>query len=302
MPERNPKKPNPKPVPALSFLLRNSAKASLHNDTRNLVRVGVGRRATVLEVTVALGAAFPRNTDRGTAVRDAVCERVDRAGLVTAGKTLIIALTIDGNVLLVTGLELLDGVLNVLHATLLAHVLGREVGVEARAVPVTRNGLRVEGDLGAKLFRHAVEEEASEPEVVTHLDAVARADLELPLGGHDLGVGARDLDAGVQAALVVGLDNVTLNNLASADTAVVGTLGSGETVSGPTVGPVVDIEESVLLLETKPGHLVGMSLHQLGGFMSVVELVGGAIGVPALGEDENVGATTERVREDGYGL
>jgi hypothetical protein len=35
------------------------------------------------------------------------------------------------------------------------------------------------------------------------LNAQARADLVLPLGGHDLGVGTGDLDACVQAGLVV---------------------------------------------------------------------------------------------------
>jgi hypothetical protein len=64
--------------------------------------------------------------------------------------------------------------------------------------------------------------------VVTHLNALTRADLELPLGGHDLGVGARDLDTGVKAAPVVCLDDVTLDNLASADTTVVWALRSGE--------------------------------------------------------------------------
>jgi hypothetical protein len=60
--------------------------------------------------------------------------------------------------------------------------------------------------------------------VVTHLNTLARTDLELPLTGHDLGVGTRDLDAGVKAGLVVGLDDVTEDNLAAADTAVVRTL------------------------------------------------------------------------------
>lgn len=46
-----------------------------------------------------------------------------------------------------------------------------------------------------------------------HLNALARADLELPLSGHDFGVGSRDLDTGVKAAPVVCLDDVTLDNL-----------------------------------------------------------------------------------------
>lgn len=46
-----------------------------------------------------------------------------------------------------------------------------------------------------------------------HLNALARADLELPLSGHDFGVGSGDLDPGVKAAPVVRLDDVTLDNL-----------------------------------------------------------------------------------------
>jgi len=117
------------------------------------------------------------------------------------------------------------------------------------------------------------------------LNTVARADLVLPLGGHNLGVGAGDLDAGVQAALVVSLDDVTLDNLASADTAVVRALRSRETVLGPAVGTVVHIEKGVLLLETEPRLVRGMSFHKLGALVAVVVLVGGAIVVPALGKN-----------------
>lgn len=45
-----------------------------------------------------------------------------------------------------------------------------------------------------------------------------------------------------------------------------------------------------------------MGLHDLGGIVPVVELVGRAIGVPALSEDEDVGGATEGVGEDGNGL
>lgn len=79
---------------------------------------------------------------------------------------------------------------------------------------------------------HILEQETSNPELVTHADALARSNLELPLGGHDLGIGTRDVDTSEQACLVVSLDNVTLDNLAGTDTAVVGSLRGGETVSG----------------------------------------------------------------------
>lgn len=47
-----------------------------------------------------------------------------------------------------------------------------------------------------------------------------------------------------------------------------------------------------------------MLLHQLGGLVTVVELVRCAIGHPALGEDENVVAalSAERIGVDGNGL
>lgn len=80
-----------------------------------------------------------------------------------AGKTLVVALSVDGNVLHVAALELLDGGLDVLHATLDTHLLGREVGVETGTVPVAGDGLGVERDLGAELLGHAVEEEAGHP-------------------------------------------------------------------------------------------------------------------------------------------
>lgn len=103
------------------------------------------------------------------------------------------------------------------------------------------------------------------------------------------------------------VDDVALNHLAGADTAVVGALRSRVAVVGPSVRAVVEIEESVLLLETcsalatmprseqpatsqrtEPGLVFRVELHELGALMAVVELIGGSIGIPALGEDENV--------------
>lgn len=79
---------------------------------------------------------------------------------------------------------------------------------------------------------YVLEQEASNPELVTHLDALAGSDLELPLGRHNLCVGARNVDTSVQAGLVVCLNNVALNDLASTNTAVVWALGGRETMGG----------------------------------------------------------------------
>jgi hypothetical protein len=65
-------------------------------------------------------------------------------------------------------------------------------------------------------------------------------------------------------SLVVGLNDISLDDLASTHTAVVGALGGGEASSGPAVGAVVQVEEGVLLLQTEPGVALGVALHELG--------------------------------------
>lgn len=145
----------------------------LHHNTGNLVRIGVGSWSSVLEVTITIVATFSGNTDRATTVGDTRCEGVNATSLVAACKTHGVVLSVDGNVLLVAALELLDSSLNVLHTTGLAHLLAREVGVKTSSIPVTWDGLGVERDLGAELLGNSVEEETSEPEVVTHCDSLA---------------------------------------------------------------------------------------------------------------------------------
>lgn len=168
-----------------------------------------------------------------------------------ASKAGLVTLAVDGNVLVVAGRKLLDSSLDVLHATLLAHLLRAEVGVETSAVPVAGDGLGLERNLGAELLSNTsnylllimamrkgediLTEVASNPQLVALLNTLAGADLELPLGGHDLGVGTGDLDTGVQAGLVVSEDDISHDNLAAANTAVVGALGSGIAIDGPAI-------------------------------------------------------------------
>jgi hypothetical protein len=65
-----------------------------------------------------------------------------------------------------------------------------------------------------------------------------RLTLNLALAGESTGartsVGSSNLDAGVKAGLVVGLDDVTLDDLSSTNTAVVLSLRRRETVHGPS--------------------------------------------------------------------
>ncbi|KAI3479577.1 hypothetical protein L1887_58390 [Cichorium endivia] len=259
-------------------LTKQKQQGGLGNDTSDEVRVAVRGRATVLEVTVALRGNVTGDADRSAAVGNTGREVANVAGLVLARETLVVVGTVDGNVLVVALGELLDGSLDGLHAALLAHRVGRVVGVAASTVPVTGDGLGVERDLDAPLLSHADEEVARKGEVVAHLDTLARADLELPLGRHDLGVDARDVDTGVEAGAVVGLDEVTGEDLAGTGTAVVGTLGAGETALGPA----------------RPGH-------DLVALVAVVRLVGGAVVVVALGENNDVVTATEGVGVVGGG-
>ena len=68
-----------------------------------------------------------------------------------------------------------------LESTVFAHPEGTVVSVCTCAIPVTRHRLGVKGHNNAKVFRHAMQQEASHPQVVAHLDALTGAHLELPL-------------------------------------------------------------------------------------------------------------------------
>ena len=70
-------------------------------------------------------------------------------------------------------------------------------------------------------------------------NAFTRANLEFPLSRHDLGIDTGNLDTSVQTCFVVCLHNVSAEDLAGADTAVVWTLGSWKPPLWPSVWPSV---------------------------------------------------------------
>jgi hypothetical protein len=99
----------------------------------------------------------------------------------------------------------------------------------------------------------------------------------------------------------VSFDEVTCVDLPGAGTAVVGALGARESTFRPTVWGTVDVEQGVLLLKTEPGFVVLREVHDLGGMVTVIGLVGSAVVVVTLGEDDDVVTFTEGVLEDGSG-
>jgi hypothetical protein len=73
----------------------------------------------------------------------------------------------------------------------------------------------VEGDFRTPLLCDTDKEVASHPEFISHGDAFAWADLELPLRRHDFCVDTADPESGIEACTIVRLDQVTGYYLAS---------------------------------------------------------------------------------------
>lgn len=96
----------------------------------------------------------------------------------------------------------------------------------------------------------------------------------------------------------MGLDNISAEDLAGADTTVVRALGAGETTNGPAVWPVVHIKQGVLLLEAEPWLLLLVGLGELVALVAVVVGIGGAVGVPALADHQDVRGQAKGVWED----
>jgi hypothetical protein len=99
----------------------------------------------------------------------------------------------------------------------------------------------------------------------------------------------------------VGLDEITGKDSASTDTTVVRTLGTWETVLGPTEDLSIGVKESVFLLETEPWLVLFCCVHGLLASSSVVGLVGCAVVVVTFTQDKDVGTASEGVFEDGDG-
>jgi len=185
--------------------------------------------------------------------------------------------------------------------------------VAARAVPL-REELGGQGDSHVVVLSDAAEEVAGHPEVVTDLNTKAGADLVLPLAGHDLTVGAADVDASVEASLVVGVGDGAAEGGVGTDGAVVGALGTGVTLRGPAERSLLELvgsgQKGVLLLDTVPGLLGGdfTLVPDLVGEVAEVGVGGDellavlVLPVKGLAHDQNVVTATERVGIVGDGL
>lgn len=250
----------------------------LDNDSGYAVRINVGSRASVFEVTLALLSDVAGNTDGSTAVSNTVVESTDVASFVLASQTLVVVLAIHGNMLHMAQAHLLDGLFNGCDTAFLTHFQSREVGVATSAVPVTLDGLGMDGDSNAKVFSNTFQKVAGSPQVIASFDAFARANLEFELTGGNFSVDTRDLNASVQAGTVMGFNDITAENLASTDTTVVLALRFGIAEFGPAIGLLgLRVDQHVFLLNTKPGVAVCVGIHDFLACSAVIGLVGSAI-------------------------
>lgn len=96
----------------------------------------------------------------------------------------------------------------------------------------------------------------------------------------------------------MSLNDISAVNLAGTNTAVIRTLGTGETTAGPAIGPPIRTQKSVLLFQTEPPILLSVGLHETSGFVTEVELVGCPIRIPSLAEHDDVITEAEGIRED----
>jgi len=130
--------------------------------------------------------------------------------------------------------------LEIFLPTHFAEVLGREVRVHARAVPVERLVVAAEDRLAMQLDIHAVllanarHDVAGDPHLIgCPLGSFAK-DLVFPLALCDLGVDTLDVDAGRDADVDVLLDDLSrgATDILVANSGVVGTLWGGKPPGG----------------------------------------------------------------------
>merc|ERR1740128_242421 len=120
----------------------------------------------------------------------------------------------------------------------------------------------------------------------------------IPLCRHDLGIGTRNSNTGVEAGPVVGLHDVPTVHVAGSHRAVVRALGSREPVLGPTEGMSVLGKECVLLLDTEPGMGVFGLSHNLLADLSVVGLCGLLVVLVSLAHHHDVLSSPEWIGVD----
>lgn len=68
-----------------------------------------------------------------------------------------------------------------LQPTIFPHFLSAKVSVATSAIPVAWDRLRIKWSYHTKVFTNSVQDETSDPQMISHIDAFTGANLEFPL-------------------------------------------------------------------------------------------------------------------------
>lgn len=280
----------------------------------NDVGVNIGCGSSVLDVALAVVLGHGgRNTERGSSISNTVGEFLAAGGLMNTSQSLLVVVTVDRDMQLVLFTEGAHHVLDVLHTLGTgSHSLGGVVGVAAGAIPLGEK-LGSERHDYIVVLSNTLDEVTRDPQVVTDIDTSAGSDLILKLTGHDFDVGSRNVDASIEASLVVSVSDSTSKADVGTNGAVVGTLSAGVTIVGPSEGLLGELgsvsQEGVLLLDTIPG-LFGGNFGVVPNLVGVVSEVGigrnellqsVVLPVPGLAHNNYVVAASEGISEVGNG-
>mmetsp|Transcript_13752 Transcript_13752/g.20876 ORF Transcript_13752/g.20876 Transcript_13752/m.20876 type:complete len:236 (-) Transcript_13752:318-1025(-) len=164
--------------------------------------------------------------------------------------------------LLVFGTKLVNCLSDSINSSLLSHLFGGHVGVHTSSVPVSLNDwLRVERAVHLEILTDALQDVAGHHKLITGIDSDTWSDLVFLLSRHDLTVGSRNFDSGVEACFVVGVGDVATEGVLWTDGAVVWSLWAGWHASlWPSEwGAFVEVEEGKFLFHSEPNFLVLIS-------------------------------------------
>jgi hypothetical protein len=103
--------------------------------------------------------------------------------------------------------------------------------------------------------------------VVSAFNSLGDTDLVFPLSGSDFSVDSGDLKSGGEEGSEGGFDHASSEGVGGSDTAVVSSLGFGETIGGETEGPLRSSSflggHEEFLLDSEPGVVFGGFIHNL---------------------------------------
>lgn len=127
------------------------------------------------------------------------------------------------------------------------------------SVPVLKK-LGLEWNWHIKVLCYSDKQVASNPELVCHFDTLAGPDLKLPLTWHNFRVRPRNLDAWIQTGLVVCIHYGSSEAVGGTHWAIVGSLSSGEPLTGPSEGFdrefVLSLKKRIFLFNPEPWVMI----------------------------------------------